>query len=412
MFVALLWLLFLRANIHHNHQSFTVWRLRFWTNDSSRRKLLNYISRLVQSSHLGGLMPRLSHTLLHSAYNVSPLLPLVLRETRSLPSAINELRWLREYVDKTTGYYLPNQKWRALLKLCKRRARGEPLQYILGTQPFGDLEIKCQPGVLIPRPETEAYTAHVAKLLVKAKPFLYEKCQSRQESMKIIDFCSGTGCISLLLFSLLTNVYTKLEIVGLDISHKALDVSNQNILFNALKSSAQQSISFEYADVLGEKQRILDRCQRVCDVIISNPPYISEDGFKKETTRSVRNWEPRLALVPNVSKLDTEFSDDDSENIYPMKTEDIFYHRLLHFHSLLKSKILVMEVGDEAQARRVIKMAMGSSDRIEIWRDWPDQHESGNEKADYMLVGDHKVAVRGSGMVRAVVLLSNQHFKL
>ncbi|APA07739.1 hypothetical protein sscle_03g025090 [Sclerotinia sclerotiorum 1980 UF-70] len=357
-------------------------------------------------------MPRLSHALLHRAYNVSPLLPLVLRETRSLPSAINELRWLREYVDKTTSCYLPNQKWRVLLKLCQRRARGEPLQYILGTQPFGELEIKCQPGVLIPRPETEAYTAHVAKLLIKAKPFLYEKCESPQESMKIIDFCSGTGCISLLLYSLLTNVYTKLEIVGLDISHKALGISNQNILFNALKSSAQQTVSFEYANVLGEKQRILDRCQGVCDVIVSNPPYISEDGFKKETTRSVRNWEPRLALVPDASKLDIEFSDGDAENIYPVKAEDIFYHRLLHFHSLLKSKILVMEVGDEAQARRVVKMAMSSSDRIEIWRDWPDQHEPGTERANYMLVGDHNVAVRGSGMVRAVVLLSNQHFKL
>ncbi|EDN91285.1 hypothetical protein SS1G_00688 [Sclerotinia sclerotiorum 1980 UF-70] len=57
-------------------------------------------------------------------------------------------------------------------------------------------------------------------------------------------------------------------------------------------------------------------------------------------------------------------------------------------------------------------MAMSSSDRIEIWRDWPDQHEPGTERANYMLVGDHNVAVRGSGMVRAVVLLSNQHFKL
>ncbi|KAF7864520.1 hypothetical protein EAF04_006652 [Stromatinia cepivora] len=357
-------------------------------------------------------MPRLSHALLLRAHNVSPLLPLVLRETHSLPSAINELRWLREHVDNTTSHHLPNQKWRTLLKLCQRRARGEPLQYILGTQPFGELEIKCQPGVLIPRPETEAYTTHLAELLVKAKPFLKKKCQSQQDSLKIIDFCSGTGCISLLLYSLLTKVYTRLEIVGLDISHKALDVSNQNILSNALKSSEQQSVSFEFADVLGDKQRILDRFRGVCDVIISNPPYISEDGFNKETTRSVRNWEPRLALVPNASKLDTTSSDGDAGNISPVKAEDIFYHRLLHFHSLLKSKILVMEVGDEAQARRVIKMARSSSDRVEIWRDWPDQHESGNGRENYILVDDHKVGVKGTGMVRAVVLLSNQRFEL
>ncbi|ESZ93685.1 hypothetical protein SBOR_5925 [Sclerotinia borealis F-4128] len=344
-------------------------------------------------------MPRLSHALLFRAYNISPLLPLILRETRTLSSAINELRWLREHVDSTTSLHALNQKWRSLLKLCQRRARGEPLQYILGTQPFGELEIKCKPGVLIPRPETEAYTTHLAELLVKARPFFYEECKSQQNSLKIIDFCSGTGCISLLLYSLLTKVYPKLEIVGLDISSKALNLSNRNVHFNALKASAQQSVSFEFANVLGDEQTILDKCRGVCDVIISNPPYISEEGFNKETTRSVRNWEPRLALVPNASKLGTICSNDNIENVPKVKAEDIFYHRLLHLYLLLKSKILVMEVGDEAQARRVVEMATRSPDRIEIWRDWPDQHESENGRAKYMVIDDHEVVIKGSALV-------------
>ncbi|TGO50365.1 hypothetical protein BCON_0185g00160 [Botryotinia convoluta] len=71
-----------------------------------------------------------------------------------------------------------------------------------------------------------------------------------------------------------------------------------------------------------------------------------------------------------------------------------------------------MEIGDEAQARRVAQMAIGLSDRIEIWRDWPDQHKSGNESAEYMFLDNHKIVVKGTGMVRAVVLLSNQHFEL
>ncbi|KAI9646507.1 hypothetical protein NHQ30_004500 [Ciborinia camelliae] len=356
-------------------------------------------------------MPRLSHALLLRAYNISPLLPLVLRETRSLSSAINELRWLREHVDKTINHRVRNGKWRMLLKLCQRRTRGEPLQYILGTQPFGELEIKCQPGVLIPRPETEAYTTYLAGLLVKAQPLSSENLKN-QNSLKIIDFCSGTGCISLLLYSILTKVYSKLEIVGLDISHKALDLSNQNVRFNALKSSAQQSVRFEFTDVLGNEQMILAKFKGVCDVIISNPPYISEDGFNKETTRSVRNWEPKLALVPKLSKLDTVYSDDDAGNTPFMNAEDIFYHRLLRFHSLSNSKILVMEVGDEAQARRVVKMATRSPNAIEIWRDWPDQHESENGMEKYMLIDDHRIVVKGTGMIRAVVLFSNQHLKL
>ncbi|KAF7957852.1 hypothetical protein EAE96_003421 [Botrytis aclada] len=356
-------------------------------------------------------MPRLSHALLRRAYNISPLLPLVLRETRSLSSAINELRWLREYVDKTMSYRVPNQKWRTLLKLCKRRTTGEPLQYILGTQPFGELEIKCKPGVLIPRPETEAYTTHLAELLIKAKRSFHETLGSQQSPLKIVDCCSGTGCISLLLYSLLTKVYPRLEIVGLDISKKALDLSIQNVRFNALNRSAQQSVRFEFADILEDEKRILDIFQGICDVIVSNPPYISEDGFNKETTRSVRNWEPKLALVPNASRRETMRFNDDSGNDSPFEVEDIFYHRLLRFYSLLKSKILVMEIGDGAQAKRVAQMAISSADRIEIWRDWPDQHEHGNESAEFMFLDNYKILVKGTGKVRAVVLLSNQHFK-
>lgn len=145
---------------------------------------------------------------------------------------------------------------------------------------------------------------------------------------------------------------------------------------------------------------------------MSNPPYISEDGFNKETTRSVRNWEPKLALVPDASRREITHTNGDYGNSSLFAVEDIFYHRLLRFHSLLKSKILVMEIGDETQARRVAQMAIGISDRIEIWRDWPDQHESGNEGAEYMLLGNYKIVVKGAGMVRAVVLLSNQHFEL
>lgn len=261
----------------------------------------------------------------------------------------------------------------------------------------------------ITRPETEAYTTHLAELLVKAQLLFLEESKVQQNPLKIIDFCSGTGCISLLLYSLLTKVYAKLAVVGLDISSHALDLANENVRFNALQSSDQQSVSFKFADVLGDKQKILDECGSVCDVIISNPPYISEDGFNKETTRSVRNWEPKLALVPNPSNLDTVFSNDDSGNFSLVEAQDVFYHRLLHFHSLFKSKILVMEVGDEAQAIRIVKMASCSPDRIEIWRDWPDQDESGDGRANYMLIEDDKVAVKGTGMVRAVVLL-NQNF--
>lgn len=108
-------------------------------------------------------MPRLSPNLLHRLRKQDPLLPLLLQATRDPASAKNELRWLREFVDEqrqkinsssiglqTSNY--KDMKWqRRLRKLCKDRARGKPLQYILGTEYFGDLEIACAKDVLIPR---------------------------------------------------------------------------------------------------------------------------------------------------------------------------------------------------------------------------------------------------------------------
>lgn len=92
-------------------------------------------------------MPRLSPRALYSASRLHPLLPLLLPQCRSLDLARNELRWLR---DRVLSARAPGWR-RRLWSMCRLRSRGMPLQYILGDQPFGDLEILCRQGVLIPR---------------------------------------------------------------------------------------------------------------------------------------------------------------------------------------------------------------------------------------------------------------------
>ncbi len=100
-------------------------------------------------------MPRLQTSLLLNAYKLDAHLPLLLRSCRNVDSALNELRWLREHALNIV-HKRPNIRkglgWRTLLlKLCKKRATGYPLQYLLGSEYFGELEIQCRPGVLIPR---------------------------------------------------------------------------------------------------------------------------------------------------------------------------------------------------------------------------------------------------------------------
>lgn len=101
-------------------------------------------------------MPRLPPRLFHRARKTNQLLPLVLRATRDLESAKNEFRWLKEHALSQAQERGIGRRdvlgWRHTLRqLCCERSRGKPLQYLIGTEYFGDLEIKCRPGVLIPR---------------------------------------------------------------------------------------------------------------------------------------------------------------------------------------------------------------------------------------------------------------------
>lgn len=95
------------------------------------------------------IMPRIPYSVIWRACREDSLLPILLKECRTIDSARNELRWLREAFPDGQS---PSKTRRSRLKaMCQLRSRGYPLQYILGNQPFGELEILCRKGVLIPR---------------------------------------------------------------------------------------------------------------------------------------------------------------------------------------------------------------------------------------------------------------------
>ena len=104
-------------------------------------------------------MPRIPTPTILKAYHENPLLALLLQECRTLESARNELRWLREFLcgsarERRTprnDCKRKNSGSSRLRELCRERSRGIPLQYILGSQPFGEVDILCNRGVLIPR---------------------------------------------------------------------------------------------------------------------------------------------------------------------------------------------------------------------------------------------------------------------
>jgi release factor glutamine methyltransferase len=161
----------------------------------------------------------------------------------------------------------------ALSRLLKH----EPIQYILGSAHFMDMDFKVAPGVLIPRPETE----ELVRMII-------EEHQDR-EKLKVLDIGTGSGCIAI---SLAKNL-NQAQVTAWDVSVKSLQIANEN------NASLQGEVSFEERDVLQYR----NDPKVNFDVIVSNPPYVRELE-KSEIKDNVKLHEPELALfVPDHDPL-------------------------------------------------------------------------------------------------------------
>jgi release factor glutamine methyltransferase len=154
-----------------------------------------------------------------------------------------------------------------------KRSMRIPLQHITGKQEFMGLEFKVNEYTLIPRQDTE--------ILVE------EAMRHLSDGMRILDMCTGSGCIllSLLKYS------NECEGIGIDISSKALDVARENSLRLAIEAQFLCGDLFEpLAGFVSDKTN-----DRLFDMIVSNPPYI-ETAVIEELMPEVREHEPISAL--------------------------------------------------------------------------------------------------------------------
>lgn len=153
------------------------------------------------------------------------------------------------------------------LEMAKRRAAGEPLQYILGETEFMSLEFYVEDGVLIPRQDTETLVETVLSQL--------------RGAVSVIDICSGSGCVGIS-----AAYYNKdANVVLADISDKAIEVSERNIARHGLANRVKTT-----------KADILRECpDGRFDAVVSNPPYI-ETAVIDTLSRTVKDYEPREAL--------------------------------------------------------------------------------------------------------------------
>ena len=158
----------------------------------------------------------------------------------------------------------------------ERRAAGEPLQYITGSQDFYGRTIHVTPGVLIPRPETE--------ILVEAALALMT------DSFVFCDIGTGSGCIAITLLA----ERPEARGVALDVSEAAIEIARQN----AVNLNVDGRLTFGVSDCF---ESLTDSLSSF-DLIVSNPPYIAGDVING-LQREVRDHEPLIALSPGPDGL-------------------------------------------------------------------------------------------------------------
>ena len=159
-------------------------------------------------------------------------------------------------------------------KLLDRRCSGEPVAYLTGKKEFWSLPFKVDRRVLIPRPETEV-------LVEEALKFISPRCPGG-ENCSVLEIGTGSGAIVIALARELP--FAKLT--ATDISGAALEVARENAASNGVSERIDFREGSFFGPVAGSR----------FDIIISNPPYVSEEEHGS-LERGVRDFEPLEALV-------------------------------------------------------------------------------------------------------------------
>lgn len=179
------------------------------------------------------------------------------------------------------------QQEKSYVNQIELRSRHIPLQHIMGYQEFMGLRFKVTPDVLIPRQDTETLVEEVLKNL--------------HDGMRILDLCTGSGCILLSLLRYSNDCVG----VGADLSKKALAVAEENAGALELMAEFVQGDLFE--PVTGK-----------FEIIVSNPPYIPSNVIPT-LMEEVREHDPLMALDGKEDGLYfyREITGKASEYLYP-----------------------------------------------------------------------------------------------
>jgi len=184
-------------------------------------------------------------------------------------------------------YEIRDRDLPVLNEALARLQKGEPVQYVTGVAPFGELDFNVSPAVLIPRPETEMLVREAVSAASRIRrmriPF-----GKNAPAVRALDLCTGSGCIA---WSVALGV-PGVEVTAVDISEEALSVASGQPFAALLKERRAVAPRFVEADLL-DPQAVF--AEGKYDIVISNPPYIMVSQ-KTDMKPNVLEYEPSIAL--------------------------------------------------------------------------------------------------------------------
>lgn len=278
------------------------------------------IAKLVNELVQQGLSEQVAWWLLEKLFNKTKVELILLSEFNlSAQEQVQLTKWTRQIVQEH-----------------------KPVQYILGEVNFWGLKILVEPPILIPRPETEEWCAVVIKQLNN---------HTAQVGLKILDLCAGTGCIGLALAHAIPSV----QVWAVDINPQACELIEKNKLLNKINNLTV--INFDLNKVNFNKNSNNSRESinsdffklGAFDVIVANPPYITELEYS-ELAPNIRDWEDPNALISGTDGLS-------------------LIRKIINLAVQIKIKVLYLEIGYlQAQAVTMLARSAGFK-QIVVHRD-------------------------------------------
>ncbi len=220
-----------------------------------------------------------------------------LLESSSIEDAAREAEMIIAHclmTDRATLYRdnpeIPRELIAKIDRLLKRRAKREPLQYILGSVEFFGLKIKVRRGVLIPRPETELMAEEAVKIIsnFKINPPIPPLQKGGKGGFRFLDLCTGSGCLALAL----AKEFPAAHVYGTDTSEVAITYASKNAVLNGIRN-----VTFMKGSLFETVKDL------TFNFIISNPPYIKRKEIES-LQPEIKDWEPRDALDGGKDGLD------------------------------------------------------------------------------------------------------------